>query len=276
MPSEGIYSEPRRLDLELVSRGLARSRTHAAELIAAGAVTVDGQAARKSAAKVAASTDISVAEQDGWVSRAAHKLIAALDSFGVDARGRVVLDLGTSTGGFAQVLIARGADTVLGIEVGHGQLAAELQDEPTLKLAEGVNARELTPELLASVTGDSRKPSLVVADLSFISLGLVLPAAISCATADADFVLLVKPQFEVGRQGIREGIVTDPALRDDAVMGVLWQAWDLGLGTLGVCPSPIAGSAGNAEYLVWLRAGTGSNPTEWVDTVNSLSKGERI
>lgn len=274
MPSEGAAPELRRLDIELVARGLARSRTAAAELISSGAVTLDGHPARKSAAKVSDASVISVSAHEEWVSRAAHKLVAALDTFGIDVRGRVALDLGTSTGGFAQVLLHRDATVVLGIEVGHGQLAPELVGEPRLQLAEGVNARDLTPELLAAVTQDARQPDLVVADLSFISLGLVLPAVQSSVAPNADFVLLVKPQFEVGRQGIREGVVTNPALRADAVAGVLWQAWDLGLGTLGICPSPIAGGSGNHEYLVWLRAGAGSNPTEWLDRINSLTKGE--
>lgn len=262
-----------RLDRELADRGLARSRSHAAELIAAGVVTVDGQPARKSAAKVHPDSVIAVDQSDHWVSRAAQKLIAGLDAFNIDATGRVALDLGTSTGGFAQVLLARGAETVLGIEVGHGQLAPELRDEPRLKLAEGVNARDLTPALLAEKTQDARQPDLVVADLSFISLGLVLPAVLQTAAPGADFVLLVKPQFEVGRSGVREGIVTDDGLRADAVMGVLWQAWDLGLGTLGVIPSPIPGGSGNREVVVWLRAGDGSNPAEWMHTVDVVSKG---
>ena len=262
-----------RLDRELADRGLARSRSHAAELIAAGVVSVDGHPAFKPATKVSHDSVITVAEADYWVSRAAHKLIAALDAFTIDVTGRVALDLGTSTGGFAQVLITRGVDTVLGIEVGHGQLAPELRDEPRLKLAEGVNARDLTPALLAEKTQDARQPDLVVADLSFISLRLVLPAVLACVAADADFVLLVKPQFEVGRTGVREGIVTDDALRSDAVMGVLWQAWDAGLGTLGVIPSPILGGSGNREVVVWLRAGDGSNPAEWIHTVDVVSKG---
>ncbi len=275
MPSEGIPTEARRLDTELAARGLVRSRSVAAERIAAGEVFVDGVTARKAAMKVTAASLIEVTNEDAWVSRAAQKLVTALDTFGIDVTGRVALDLGTSTGGFAQVLLARGADTVLGVEVGHDQLAQTLHDEPRLKLAEGVNARDLTPELLAQVTQDARQPDLVVADLSFISLGIVLPATIASAAPGADFVLLVKPQFEVGRQGIREGIVTDPARREDAVMGVLWQAWDLGLGTLGVCSSPIVGSLGNHEYIVWLRADAGTNPAEWSAEVHSLTKGER-
>lgn len=275
MPSEGQSDSARRLDTELAARGLARSRSAAAELIASGAVTVDGHPARKAAMQVTEASVLSVSETDHYVSRAAHKLVAALDAFGVDPHGRVALDLGTSTGGFAQVLISRGADTVLGVEVGHGQLAASLRDEPRLKLAEGLNARDLTAEVLAAATGDARQPDLVVADLSFISLGLILPAVQATVAPTTDFVLLVKPQFEVGRQGIREGVVTDPALRADALNGVLWLAWDLGLGTRGIISSPIRGTAGNSEYLIWLGARGGSIPAEWSDTVLSLTKGER-
>lgn len=262
-----------RLDRELAARGLARSRTHAAELIASGEVTVDGNPARKPAMQVSDDSAIVVSQSDHWVSRAAHKLSAALDAFGLEVSGRVTLDLGTSTGGFAQVLLERGADTVLGIEVGHGQLAPQLSHEPRLVLAEGVNARELTRETLAAVTGEARLPDLVVADLSFISLGLVLPAIVATANPTADIVVLIKPQFEVGRTGIREGIVTDDNLRADAVMGVLWSAWDLGIGTLGVIPSPILGGSGNREVLAWMRAGAGANPAEWMHTVDDVSKG---
>ncbi len=251
-----------RLDVALAERGLARSRSHAAELISTGLVSVDGAPARKAATKVREDSVITVADNGGWVSRAAVKLVAGLEASGVNPADRVALDLGTSTGGFAQVLLERGAEAVLGIEVGHGQLAAELRNEPRLKLAEGVNARDLTPETLARVTGDARIPDLVVADLSFISLKLVLAAAIECAAPDADFLLLVKPQFEVGRKGIREGIVTDPALRVDAVTDVLWVAHDLGLGVCGVYASPIAGGSGNREAIVWLRRGESTQPGE--------------
>lgn len=262
-----------RLDVALAERGLARSRSHAAELISTGLVSVDGVAARKAATKVHDASVITVADNGGWVSRAAVKLVAGLDASGIDPRGRVALDLGTSTGGFAQVLLQRGAEAVLGIEVGHGQLADELRAEPRLKLAEGVNARDLTPEVLARVTGDARIPDLVVADLSFISLKLVLPAVIDCAAPDADFLLLVKPQFEVGRQGIREGIVTDPALRVDAVTDVLWAAHDLGLGVCGVYPSPIAGGSGNREAIVWLRRGERTQPGNVADAISESVAG---
>jgi 23S rRNA (cytidine1920-2'-O)/16S rRNA (cytidine1409-2'-O)-methyltransferase len=138
-------------------------------------------------------------------------------------------------------------------------------------VVEGVNARYLTAEALSTSSGVSEQPTLVVGDLSFISLGHVLPALVETVGLAADFVLLVKPQFEVGRTGIREGIVRDKGLREDAVNGVLWAGWDLGLGTAGVLPSPIAGNAGNREYLVWLSAAVGSNPTEWIQQVSAIA-----
>jgi 23S rRNA (cytidine1920-2'-O)/16S rRNA (cytidine1409-2'-O)-methyltransferase len=262
-----------RLDAALAARGLARSRTHAATLIAAGVVTVDGRPAVKPALKVSETTEIEVAASDHYVSRAAHKLIAALDGFAVDPAGRVVLDAGASTGGFSQVLLERGARIVLAIDVGHGQLAPELVGAKGLVLVEGCNVRNLDRDSLAALTGVSEPPSLVTADLSFISLTTVLPALSATAAPGADFVLLVKPQFEVGRGGVREGVVRDSALRSEAVANVLWAAFDLGLGTAGVLSSPIAGSHGNNEYLVHLSADRGVNPTEWMRRVEQLTGG---
>lgn len=262
-----------RLDAALAARGLARSRTHAATLIAAGVVSVDGRPAVKPSLKVGASSEISVAASDHYVSRAAHKLIAALDGFDVDPAGRVVLDAGASTGGFTQVLLERGARTVLAVDVGHGQLAPELQGATGLVLVEGCNVRNLDRPTLAGLTGIDEPPSLVTADLSFISLTTVLPALRATATDDADLVLLVKPQFEVGRGGVREGVVRDAALRAEAVANVLWAAFDLGLGTAGVLSSPIAGSHGNHEYLIHLGASRGVNPTEWMRRVDQLAGG---
>jgi 23S rRNA (cytidine1920-2'-O)/16S rRNA (cytidine1409-2'-O)-methyltransferase len=290
-----------RLDAALGERGLARSRTHAAKLIIDGLVTVDGIAQVKPSFRVREDADIVVAGADHYVSRAAHKLVAALDAFGIDPAGRVAIDAGASTGGFTQVLLERGAALVLAIDVGHGQLASEIQQNRAVTVVEGFNIRDLTrewvlaqlrspegvkdPEISAgpelfpgdSGPGDSAAaepaagelPSLVVADLSFISLGLVLEPLRDSVDPAADFVLLVKPQFEVGRGGIREGIVRDQGLRQDSVNNILWAAWDLGLPTAGIVPSPIAGSAGNREYLVWLSA-TGSNPSQWIDTVAAL------
>lgn len=260
-----------RLDAELAARGLARSRTHAARLISAGSVTVDGRGVVKPSAAVDAASVIEVAAEDHYVSRGAHKLVAALEAFGVDIAGRAALDLGASTGGFTQVLRERGATPVVAVDVGHGQLAAGIASDPEVISVEGFNVRYMDAETLRSACGVGLEPRIVVGDLSFISLSHVLPAIRRVAAADADIVLLVKPQFEVGRTGIREGVVTDAALRSEAVMGVLWSAWDTGLGTLGVISSPIVGTHGNLEYLVHLAASRGSNPTEWISTVNQLT-----
>ena len=260
-----------RLDAALASRGLARSRTHAATLIAQGLVTVDGRPVVKASAKVDDDSVLDVSGVDHYVSRAAHKLIAALDAFDVDVAGRIALDMGASTGGFTQVLRERGASPVIAVDVGHGQLAASVAADPGVISIEGFNVRDMTRENLVTASGVAVAPSIITGDLSFISLTHVLPAARSVAADDADLVLLVKPQFEVGRTGVREGLVKDAALRADAVAGVLWAAWDEGLGTLGVISSPIAGTHGNSEFVVHIAPGRGSNPTEWLGTVNRLT-----
>lgn len=270
-----------RLDAAVAARGLARSRTHAAQLIEAGLVSVDGMPVVKSSARVADDQEVTVAASDHYVSRAAHKLIAALDAFGVEVSGRLCLDMGASTGGFTQVLRERGAARVLAVDVGHGQLADAIAADPGVTVVEGFNVRHMTPESLADATGGAVVPAVITGDLSFISLTHVLPAAASVAAPDADLVLLVKPQFEVGRTGVREGLVTDPAARADAVAGVLWSAWDAGLGTFGVVASPLAGAHGNHEYLVHLRPvlrvsgdpeeRAVGNPTEYLETVNRLA-----
>lgn len=260
-----------RLDAALAARGLARSRTHAAKLIVDGLVTVDGAPVVKASATVSENQLLEVAGADHYVSRAAHKLIAALDGFDVDPRGRLCLDVGASTGGFTQVLLERGASHVIALDVGHGQLAASVRSDDRVSVVEGSNARYLTAATLAEQSAITEIPSLVVADLSFIGLPMVLPALVETVGPGADFVLLIKPQFEVGRTGIREGIVRERGLREDGINGVLWAAWDLGLPTAGVIPSPIAGNSGNREYLVWLSAAVGSNPTEWRGLVSDIS-----
>jgi 23S rRNA (cytidine1920-2'-O)/16S rRNA (cytidine1409-2'-O)-methyltransferase len=260
-----------RLDAALAGRGLARSRTHAAKLIADGLVTVDGVPVVKPSVLVRAEQSIEVAPTDHYVSRAAHKLVAALDGFGVDPAGRLALDVGASTGGFTQVLLERGARRVIALDVGHGQLAASIRSDDRVAVVEGSNARFMSAATLAAESGIAELPDLVVGDLSFISLTTVLPALVATIGAAADFVLLVKPQFEVGRTGVREGIVREAGLREDAVNAVLWAAWDLGLPTAGVLPSPIAGNAGNREYLVWLTNGVGGNPTEWRQQVSAIA-----
>ncbi|TFC47510.1 TlyA family RNA methyltransferase [Cryobacterium sp. TMT2-10] len=262
--------EPQRLDTALAERGLARSRTVAAQLIVAGLVTVDGKPVVKASVKVRENQTIEVAATDHYVSRGAHKLIAALDVFELPVAGRTVLDAGASTGGFSQVLLERGAGQVIAVDVGHGQLAPLLANEPKLVLVEGFNLRYATAESIAAACGVPQRADLVVGDLSFISLTTVLPALVATALPGADFVLLIKPQFEVGKGSIREGVVHDPGLRADAIAGVLWAAWDLGLGTRGLIASPIAGGAGNREYLCWLTSTGGSNPTEWIEQTTAL------
>jgi len=169
------------------------------------------------------------------------------------------------------VLRERGADPVIAVDVGHGQLAPTIAVDPSVISIEGFNVRYMTKESLAQASGIPDRPSIVTGDLSFISLELVLPSVAAVCAEGADVVLLVKPQFEVGRTAVKGGLVTDPTLRVDAVERVLWAAWDAGFGTLGIVSSPIAGTHGNSEYVAHLAPGRGSNPTEWLSTVNRLA-----
>jgi 23S rRNA (cytidine1920-2'-O)/16S rRNA (cytidine1409-2'-O)-methyltransferase len=245
-----------RLDAELVRRGLARSREQAGELVAAGRVTVAGQPAAKPATQVTRDAPISIAGtgEPGYVSRGGHKLAGALAAFvpaGLVVAGRACLDAGASTGGFTDVLLRAGAAHVVAADVGYGQLAWSLRTDPRVTVLDRVNVRTLD-----RVEGITPEPALVVADLSFISLTLVLPALVACAVPDADFVLLVKPQFEVGKGRVGAGgVVRDTADRSAAVKRVTGAAGQLGLGVLGVTASPLPGPAGNVEYFVWLRRG---------------------
>ncbi len=243
-----------RLDAELVRRGLARSRQQAAELIAAGRVTVTGGTASKSATQVETSDAIVVTgAKDGpdYVSRGAHKLIGALDAFrAVRVQGRRCLDVGASTGGFTDVLLRRGAAQVLAVDVGYGQLAWSLSTDPRVQVMDRTNVRTLHPQDVAPA------PDLVVSDLSFISLRLVLASLVACCSADADFLLMVKPQFEVGRERLGSGgVVRDPGLRAEAVVSVAEAARTVGLAVHGVQASPLPGPSGNVEYFLWLRPG---------------------
>jgi 23S rRNA (cytidine1920-2'-O)/16S rRNA (cytidine1409-2'-O)-methyltransferase len=259
-----------RLDAELVRRGLARSRALAVEAVGGGRVTVGGKQALKASLRISPDAELGLVGDDGYVSRSAHKLAAALDAFAVTVEGRLALDVGASTGGFTQVLLERGARQVIALDVGHGQLAAQLREDLRVVVVEGVNARSLSTVELAEQSGSDERPELVVADVSFISLTTILPALVDTIGLDADYVLLIKPQFEVGRQGIREGLVRDRARRQDAASAVLWAAWDLGLPTAGLISSPLLGGSGNQEYLVWLSRAVGGNPTEWSGAVAAL------
>ncbi|MGH3447349.1 MAG: TlyA family RNA methyltransferase [Nocardioidaceae bacterium] len=245
-----------RLDVELVRRGLARSREHAAELIAAGRVTVSGIGATKPATGVATDVPLMVRDDPGmpdYVSRGGHKLAGALGVFaprGLVVQGRTVLDAGASTGGFTDVLLRLGARRVFAVDVGYGQLAWALQQDERVRVIDRTNVRELTSDLVPEAAG------LVVADLSFISLTRVLPALCRVAADDADLVVMVKPQFEVGKNRLgRGGVVREPALRIEAVTTVAERAEPLGLGVEDVCASPLPGPSGNVEYFLWLRRG---------------------
>ncbi len=249
-----------RLDAELVRRGLARSRRQAGELIAAGRVRVDGARVLRPATAVDEARDLVVGhdpDDPGYASRAGHKLSGALDAWqpaGLTVEGRDCLDAGASTGGFTDVLLRRGARHVVAVDVGHGQLRPEIAADPRVESREGVNVRALA-------AGDvDPAPGLVVADLSFISLRLVLAPLAAVAAKDADLVVLVKPQFEVGRERLGSGgVVRDRAARRDAVTGVLASAADAGLAAVDLVVSPLPGQDGNVEYFCWLR-GTGAAP----------------
>lgn len=242
-----------RIDAELVRRGLARSRQHAGELLAAGHVRLDGQVVTKPARQVdpAQALLVDTAAEDDYVSRGAHKLAGALDALGDAAppvAGRRCLDAGASTGGFTDVLLRRGAEHVVAVDVGYGQLAWRLRSDPRVTVLDRTNVRTLEPEQVAPA------PQLVVGDMSFISLTLVLPALARAAAPDADLLLMVKPQFEVGKDRLGSGgVVRDTALHAESVRTVAAAAADLGLDTWAVVPSPLPGPAGNVEYFIALR-----------------------
>ncbi len=245
-----------RLDTELVRRGLARSREEATSLVNSGRVRIAGTVASKSATNVSADAPIVVAddqENPRYVSRGAYKLVGALDAFqpaGLRVEGRRCLDAGASTGGFTDVLLRRGASRVIAVDVGYGQLAWPLRTDARVDVVDRTNVRDLTPQLVGGLV------ELLVADLSFISLTLVLPALQGCVEERGDLVLMVKPQFEVGRDRLPSGgVVRDPEDRRNAVRQVTDRASRLELGVHGVVASPLPGPSGNVEYFVWLGAG---------------------
>lgn len=242
----------RRLDAELVRRGLARSRQQASELIESGSVTLNGMTATKSASQVDDTCSIAVRDtgEPEYVSRGAHKLIGPLSEFGLDVAGRHALDAGASTGGFTQVLLEAGVDHVIAVDVGYGQLAWTLQQDPRVTVMDRTNVRALTPADL------TYRPDLVVADLSFISLTKVLEPLVAVATPGADFLVLVKPQFEVGKGQVgKGGVVRDPDQHASAIRTVADAAERIGLGVAGLVRSPLPGPSGNIEFVMWLRSG---------------------
>ncbi|MCG2797883.1 MAG: TlyA family RNA methyltransferase [Cellulomonas sp.] len=250
-----------RLDVVLVARGLARSRRHAGELVHAGRVAVDGTTARRPAVPVDPAAPVEVLADpldQGFASRAAHKLEGAFQAWGTEGPtvdGVDCLDVGASTGGFTDVLLRRGARHIVAIDVGHGQLVERLVNDPRVELREGVNARHLR-------AGDvDPAPGLVVADLSFISLRLVLPAMVAVARPGAELVVLVKPQFEVGRERLGPGgVVRDRELHRAALGDVVTCAHESGAVVRGLRASTLPGPAGNLEYPLWLSLASEPEP----------------
>jgi 23S rRNA (cytidine1920-2'-O)/16S rRNA (cytidine1409-2'-O)-methyltransferase len=234
-----------RLDKILVDRGLAQSRARAQALIESGKVRVGGTIYTASKKPVSANETIELLEEDiPWVSRAALKLIAALDNFHVDPTGRVVLDIGSSTGGFTEVCLSRGADTVYAIDVGRNQMHERLRNDTHVILREGTHINDVTPGEFPE------PPSLVVIDVSFISLTKVLGKAAQLLAPKGDIVALIKPQFEVGKENIGKGVVHDAKLRESARDAVVAFARELGFAVEEPILSPIEGSDGNVEYLM--------------------------
>ena len=246
----------RRLDSELVRRGIARSRGHAQELIESGRVRLDGEVVLKPARQMNPAQAVVVVAQgddEDYVSRGAHKLAGALDALGDAApviAGRRCLDAGASTGGFTDVLLRRGASSVVAVDVGYGQLAWKLQTDPRVHVLDRTNVRTLDPGAVAPA------PQVVVGDMSFISLTLVIPALVAAAAPDADFLLMVKPQFEIGKDRLgRGGVVRDRAHHVETVEKVARCALAEGLAIAAVQASPLPGPSGNIEYFIHMRKG---------------------
>jgi 23S rRNA (cytidine1920-2'-O)/16S rRNA (cytidine1409-2'-O)-methyltransferase len=248
----------RRLDVALVERGLVESREKARALVMAGRVRVDGAPGAKPGTPVGEDARLEVQPGPAHVGRGALKLQGALDALGVDPAGRVAVDVGASTGGFTEVLLARGAARVYAVDVGQNQLHEKLRADPRVVVREGVNARALGPDVVPEPC------ALAVMDVSFISVGKILPALRGILTPQAEVAVLVKPQFEVGRGQVgRGGIVRDPALHLSALRGVAEAARSLGYAVIAAAPSPVTGAEGNREFFLHLRTtGAGLLDTE--------------
>ena len=239
----------RRLDLEIVRRGLAPSRERAQALILAGRVRVAQVERPKAGASVTEETEIDVDGEESWVSRGALKLIGALDAFKVSSAGRVCIDIGSSTGGFTEVLLARGASRVYAFDSGVGQLHERLRQDPRVILSERTNARHLTSDALPE------RPTFATMDVSFISVLKILPALRSLLAEEADVVFLVKPQFEAGRAEVGSGgIVRDADVHTRVMLSVAEGTAALGFTVLAACRSAIDGSGGNREFFLHAKA----------------------
>jgi 23S rRNA (cytidine1920-2'-O)/16S rRNA (cytidine1409-2'-O)-methyltransferase len=241
--------ESKRADILLVERGYFESRARAKAAIEAGLVKADGAPVLKPSMLLRGDTVLEASPPHPFVSRGGVKLEAALDAFGFDPACRLCLDIGASTGGFSQVLLLRGARKVVAVDVGHGQLHASLAGEPRLLSLEGLDIRGV------EVMPAGEAPTLIVIDVSFISLAGVLPAANRLAAPQALLVALIKPQFEVGRANVKKGVVRDPALQDEACRRIETVLRELGWIVVGTMDSPILGGDGNREFLIGARRG---------------------
>jgi 23S rRNA (cytidine1920-2'-O)/16S rRNA (cytidine1409-2'-O)-methyltransferase len=260
----------RRLDAELVRRGLVESRTLAIEVVTAGRVLVDGAPAPSPSRRVAPDEAISVqGSPRRFVSRGGEKLETALTAFGLDPRGARALDAGASTGGFTDCLLRHGAEHVVAVDVGRGQLAWSLRTDTRVTVLERTNVRSLEPESIGGPV------PIAVADLSFISLLTVAPALARCTTGDARLVLLVKPQFEAGRAAVgKGGIVRDPRVHHDVIMRVTAGLAVAGLPVTGLVASPITGGDGNREFLAHVHRGrAATEPEDLAEAVESARRG---
>jgi 23S rRNA (cytidine1920-2'-O)/16S rRNA (cytidine1409-2'-O)-methyltransferase len=233
-----------RADRLLVERGIFESRAQAQAAIAAGLVCADGTLVRKASNEIANDAVLSARPAHPWVSRGGVKLAEALNHFRFDPVGRICLDVGASTGGFTEVLLAHGAERVYAVEVGHDQMHPRLRSDSRVTLFEKTDIRALQPGSLPVA------PDLVVIDVSFISLKAVLPAALSMAAPRMDLIALIKPQFEVGRRAIKRGVVRDPEAHAVVCADISQFVRSLGCRVVGVIPSPIAGGDGNVEFLI--------------------------
>lgn len=246
----------RRIDSLLAERGLARSRTSAAESVRAGRVRIgrDGPFAKKPSDLISEETELTIEEGSSFASRGGEKLQNALDELGLDVEGRLCLDVGASTGGFTDCLLQRGAARVIALDVGYGQLDWRLRNDERVEVMERVNARSIEPALLPFA------PDLATVDVSFISLAKILPAVVACMAPEGQILAMVKPQFELGRERVQGGVVRDVADRREAVLAVAALAPKLGLGVHGFASSGLPGPKGNRETFV--RFGPGAGPAD--------------
>lgn len=240
-----MSTSKQRLDKLLLERGLVDSRSKATAMILAGKVKVDGKVVVKAGTVVNVASSVEVTQDEGWVSRGAHKLLKALDFFDVNPKDAVCIDVGASTGGFTQVLLERGAKKVYAIDVGYGQLAWPLRQDERVVVRERTNARFLRKEDFDEAAG------LITIDVSFISLKLIIPVLVHLLSPDGDIIALIKPQFEVGREHVSKGVISDPLLHESVlrdITGFIEQATPLKLA--GLIHSPIKGPKGNIEFLM--------------------------